>query len=64
MGLLVSIFALRNQVTLIGNLGSDMEVKTFSSDKNVTTVALATNQYYKNRDRELVQEPHWHNFVT
>ncbi len=56
--------ALRNQVTLIGNLGSDMEVKTFSNNNQVAKVSIATNQYYKNRDGELVQETHWHNIVA
>lgn len=56
--------ALRNQVTLIGNLGSDVEVKTFGDDKKLGKVSIATNQYYKNRAGELVQETHWHNIIA
>lgn len=56
--------ALRNQVTLIGNLGSDIELKTFSGDKKLGKVSIATNQYYKNREGELVQETQWHNVIA
>ncbi len=56
--------ALRNQVTLIGNLGSDVEVKTFASERSVSKVSLATNQYYKTRDGEERKETHWHNIVA
>ncbi len=55
---------IKNQVTLIGNLGSDMEFKTFDSAKKCSKASLATNQYYKNRDGELVKETQWHNLVA
>ena len=56
--------ALRNQVTLIGNLGLDVELKTIGTDRKLAKVAMATNQYYKNRDGEKVQETQWHNLVA
>jgi len=56
--------ALRNQVTLMGNLGNDFELKSFSEDKKVAKAALATNSYYKNRNGEKVQETQWHNIVA
>jgi len=56
--------ALRNQVTLIGNLGGDIEVRTFASEKSVSKVSLATNQYYKTRAGEERKETHWHNIVA
>lgn len=56
--------ALRNQVTLIGNLGNDIEVRTLASDKTVSKVALATNQYYKTKAGEERKETHWHNLVA
>ena len=54
---------LKNQVTLIGNLGQDVEVKTFASQRTVAHVSLATNLYYKNSQGEKVQETQWHNLV-
>ena len=55
---------LRNQVTLLGNLGSDIEFKSFENDKQLSKVSLATNQYYKNRSGELVQDTQWHNIIA
>ncbi len=56
--------ALKNQVTLIGNLGVDIELKSVKNDRKLARVAMATNQYYKNREGELVQETQWHNLVA
>lgn len=55
---------LRNQVTLIGNLGNEFELKTFGMDKKLAKASLATNEYYKNREGEKVQETQWHNLVV
>jgi len=55
---------LRNQVTLIGNLGSDIEVRTFASERSVSKVSLATNQYYKTKAGEERKETQWHNLVA
>ena len=54
---------LSNQVTLIGNLGKDVDVKTFSESKKVANIPLATNYYYKNAKGEKVKETQWHNLV-
>jgi len=54
---------LRNQVTLIGNLGSDVQVKEISDTKKVANISLATNLYYKNNSGEKIQETQWHNLV-
>jgi len=54
---------LRNQVTLIGNLGTDVQVKEISESKKVANIPLATNLYYKNSKGEKVQETQWHNLV-
>ncbi|MBP7400385.1 MAG: single-stranded DNA-binding protein, partial [Chitinophagales bacterium] len=36
--------ALRNKVTLIGNLGMDPEIKTFDGEKKYAKFSLATNE--------------------
>lgn len=46
-----------NQVTLIGNLGSDPEVRATSSGSRVAKVSLATTDY-AGKDRE--PETNWH----
>ena len=55
--------ALKNQVTLIGNLGADIDHTTYESDRRRAKVSLATNTFYKNKDGELVKETQWHNIV-
>jgi len=55
---------LQNQVTLIGNLGVDVELKTITNDRKVANTRMATNLFYKNREGEKVQETQWHNIVA
>lgn len=55
---------LRNRVTLIGNLGTQPESKSFESGKKRVSFALATNDYYKNSDGEKIQDTQWHNVVA
>ena len=52
---------LKNNVQLIGHLGKDPELKTFDSGKTKLTATLATNDYYKNKEGEKVQDTIWHN---
>ena len=54
----------KNQVTLIGNLGSDFDFKIVGDDKKMSKASLATNQYYKNREGELIKETQWHNLIA
>ena len=56
--------ALRNTVRLIGNLGSDPEVREFENGKKLVRFSLATNETYKNEKGEKVTETQWHNLVA
>jgi single-strand DNA-binding protein len=56
--------ALRNRVTLIGNLGQDPEIKTTETGKKFTHFTLATSDGYKNADGQKVSETTWHNIVA
>ncbi len=49
-----------NKVLLIGNLGADPEVKTFSNGDKISSVSLATTETYKNRNGERVEDTEWH----
>ena len=49
-----------NKVILMGNLGSDPELKTFPSGNKVCNFSLATNKRYKGKDGEQKQETTWH----
>ncbi len=55
---------LSNQVQLIGNLGKDPELRTFENGGSVCRFSLATNEVYKNREGEKVQNTDWHNIVV
>jgi single-strand DNA-binding protein len=56
--------ALRNRVTLIGNLGMDPEVKTTDGGKKYTHFSLATTDSFKNADGQKVNETTWHNITA
>ena len=55
--------SLRNSVHLIGRLGRDPEIKTFS-DKKKATFTIATTDSYKNQKGEKVEDTQWHNIVV
>lgn len=51
---------LRNQVQLIGRLGSDAEIKMTSQGKPYAHVSLATNELYKTSAGEWKEDVQWH----
>lgn len=53
--------ALKNQVTLVGNIGKDIDFRTIGDNSALSQFSLATNDYYKNNKGELVQNTDWHN---
>ncbi len=57
------MYALKNKVQLIGNLGNTPEVKQFESGKKVATFRLATTEIYRNAKGEKVKDVQWHNLV-
>lgn len=54
---------LKNSVRLVGNLGTDPEVRNFDNNRKLVRLALATNESYKNDKGEKVTETQWHNIV-
>jgi single-strand DNA-binding protein len=54
---------LRNRVQLIGNAGSDPEVKTLESGKKVAALTLATNEVYYKDNGDKVEQTEWHRIV-
>jgi len=55
---------LRNRVNLIGNLGTDPEVKKLESGRMLAKFPLATSENYKNSEGEKITETQWHNLVV
>ena len=58
------MITLRNKVQLIGNDGSNPEVKTLENEKKLAKFSLATNESYTNSKGEKVQQTTWHNLVA
>lgn len=56
--------SLRNRVQLIGNLGSDPEVKTLEGNKKVARLSLATNDEYTDKNGQKVKQTQWHQLVV
>ena len=58
------MYALKNKVQLIGNLGNAPEVKTTESGKKLARFSMATDESYRNAKGEKVTETTWHNLVA
>ncbi len=55
---------LRNKVQLIGNIGTEPEIRKLANGKSFARFSLATNESYTNKDGEKVRETQWHNLVA
>lgn len=49
-----------NQVILIGNVGSEPEVKVFDNGSKAVRFSLATTEYYRNQAGEKKEKTEWH----
>ncbi len=53
-----------NKVILIGNLGKDPEVRYMEGGVAVANFTLATNESYKDKAGNKVDQTEWHNIVV
>jgi single-strand DNA-binding protein len=58
------MYALKNKVQLIGNLGQNPEIKTFDGGRKLAKFSIATSESYRNVNGEKVNETQWHNLVA
>ena len=58
------MYALKNKVQLIGNLGADPEVRNLEGGKKVAKLNMATSENYKNANGEKINETQWHLLVA
>ncbi len=58
------MYALKNKVHLIGNLGKAPEIKTLESGKKLAQFSVATSESYRNEKGEKVTETQWHRLVA
>ena len=55
---------MKNQVSLIGRVGQDPEIKVLDNGVKIAKFSLATNDYYLTRDGERKEQTQWHNIVA
>ncbi len=53
-----------NKVTLIGNLGSDPEIRYTQSGAQVATFNVATTERWKGQDGQVQESTEWHKIVA
>jgi len=58
------MWALKNKVQLIGNLGGKPDVKNTENGKKLAQFSLATSESYRNAGGEKVTETQWHRIVA
>ena len=58
------MYALKNKVQLIGNLGNAPEIKNTESGKKLARFSVATNESYRDAKGEKVTETTWHNLIA
>ncbi len=56
--------ALNNSVTLIGYLGTDVQITELSSGVKIGKTSIATNSVYKDKNGEKVQKTEWHPIIA
>ena len=58
------MYALKNKVQLIGNLGNAPEVRTTENGRKLARFSVATNETYTNAQGEKVKDTQWHNLIA
>ncbi len=58
------MYALKNKVQLIGNLGNNPEIRTIEGGRKMARFSVATSETYRNAKGEKVTETQWHNLVA
>ncbi len=53
-----------NKVILIGNLGTDPEIRTTASAQSVCNFSLATSRKWTDRNSQTQEETEWHRIVV
>jgi single-strand DNA-binding protein len=49
-----------NKVILLGNLGSDPEIRSLPSGSKVASFSIATSESYNNKEGQRVEQTEWH----
>lgn len=58
------MYALKNKVQLIGNLGNKPDIRSLESGKKMARFSMATNEVYRSQKGDKVTETQWHNLIA
>ena len=58
------MYAIRNKVQLIGNLGQLPEIRTTETGKKMARFSIATNDTYRSATGERITQTSWHNVIA
>jgi single-strand DNA-binding protein len=58
------MYALKNKVQLVGNMGANIEIREIANGKKVGNFTFATNETYKDANGQKVEETQWHRIVA
>jgi len=58
------MYALKNKVQLIGNLGNNPEIRTTEAGRKMARFSIATNETYRSAKGDKVTETQWHNLIA
>ena len=58
------MYAIKNKVQLIGNLGQEPNIRTTETGKKVARFSVATNDIYRNSRGERIRETLWHTVIA
>lgn len=58
------MYALKNKVQLIGNLGMNPEIKAIAGGKKMARFSMATNESYRDSNGVKQTDTQWHNLVA
>lgn len=58
------MYALKNKVQLVGNIGQAPEIKEIAGGKKVANFSMATNEIWKDANGEKQTETQWHRMVA
>jgi len=53
-----------NKVTLLGRVGSDVEIRKLQNDKQLASFSLATNESYTDKSGNKIENTEWHNLTV
>jgi single-strand DNA-binding protein len=58
------MYAFKNRVQLIGNLGGKPEIKKTENGKKLAQFSLATSESFRNSKGETIKETQWHRVIA